>query len=178
MISFIGITGSGKSTQAEILGKRLGCPVISTGKVLRTRLEGDLAKEVADGKLIDDQVTINLLEEELKKAGADKKEVILDGSPRSLDQARWLISRFKSGEFKFTAFIHLNASERVVRRRLLARGRYDDTNSSIAKRFDEYHKKVEPVLNYIKEQGYKVLEIDGEDSVEQDAEAIARVLGV
>src|SRR3989344_2671870 len=136
MISFIGITGSGKSTQAEILGKRLGCPVISTGK------------EAADGKLIDDQVTINLLEEELKKAGADKKEVILDGSPRSLDQARWLISRFKSGEFKFTAFIHLNASERVVRQRLLARGRYDDTNSSIAKRFDEYHKKVEPVLNY------------------------------
>ena len=178
VIAFIGITGSGKTTQAKILGKRLGCPVISTGTVLRTRLEGDLAKEVAQGKVINDKVTIPLLEKELKKAGADKKEMVLDGSPRSLDQAKWLISKFQSGEFMFTAFIHLRASEAVVRARLLARGRYDDTDQSIAKRFDEYHDKVEPVLNYLKSQGYQISEIDGEDSVEQDAEAIAEALGV
>ena len=178
MIAFIGITGSGKTTQAEIIGKRLGCPVISTGTVLRTQLKGKLAKEVADGKVISDEVTIPLLEQELKKVGVDQKEVILDGSPRSLDQAKWLISKFRSGEFMFTAFIHLRASEAVVKKRLLARGRYDDTEKSISKRFNEYHKKVEPVLSYLREQGYSVLEIDGDDSISKDTAAITKALGI
>jgi len=92
VIVLIGKPGSGKGTQAEPLAKALGIPFVSTGKLMReeikkgTPLGKSIAADVAAGKLVDNKITAMLLKRRLNKADA-KDGIIIDGSPRDLEQA-------------------------------------------------------------------------------------------
>lgn len=178
MIIITGIAGSGKTTQGQILANRLGCPWFSTGQMLRDNMhDPKVVKQMLEGEVIDDSVLLPLLKKEFKKLGADKNEFILDGSPRTLYQARWLADLAEKQEIFITAVIHLKASKDVVRQRLLARGRPDDKESAIAERFSEYDKAILPILGYLGQKGYKVLEINGNEPIKDDAVAIEQALG-
>ncbi len=128
--------------------------------------------------MVGDDELLPLLDVELKRLGADKNELILDGSPRSMYQAEWLVKKAKAGELFITGVIHLKASKDVVKTRLMSRGRPDDTEPAIAERFAEYDKTILPILDYLQEQGYKVYNIDGEGPVEQDAKLIENALNL
>ncbi len=92
VIVLIGKPGSGKGTQAEPLAKALGIPFVSTGKLMReeikkgTPLGKSIAADVAAGKLVDNKITALLLKRRLNKPDA-KDGIIIDGSPRDLEQA-------------------------------------------------------------------------------------------
>jgi adenylate kinase len=101
-------------------------------------------------------------------------EFILDGFPRTLDQAEWLYAQHKAGLLKITCVLHLEASEEVVKERLLGRGRQDDTEEVISKRFKEYHAVTLPILHDLESKGVKVKHINGErdqDAVHADVMA-------
>ncbi|OGL35420.1 hypothetical protein A3F65_01585 [Candidatus Saccharibacteria bacterium RIFCSPHIGHO2_12_FULL_47_16b] len=179
MIVLFGIAGSGKGTQAEILAKRLNCPIVTTGDILRKNQANPAVKAATEaGKLVPDEITLSLLEQELSSIGADGNEFILDGSPRTLTQAKWLAERIKNGQIRLTAIIHIKLSKDEALKRLKLRARHDDTEASIQGRFNFYQNSVIPALNYMKAQGYKVIEIDGEQSVESVAAKIDKALGL
>jgi adenylate kinase len=95
IIVLIGKPGSGKGTQADPLAKALGIPFVSTGKLMRaeikkgTRLGKTIAADVATGRLVDNAVTALLLRRRLAKPDTHQG-LIIDGSPRDLEQALML----------------------------------------------------------------------------------------
>ena len=177
MIVLFGIAGSGKGTQAEIIAKRLNCPVVTTGDILRKNHDNPAVRQATEaGRLVEDNITLSLLEAELERIGKDN-EFILDGSPRTLAQAKWLDEKIKNGQVKLSAIIHIKLSKEEALKRLRLRARHDDTEESIQKRFGFYQDSVMPALNYLAKQGCRVIEIDGNQSVEQVAADIEEALG-
>src|SRR5258708_1934894 len=131
MIILFGAIGSGKTEQGERLAKRLNCPRVSTSQLLRREADPKHLQQIAEGNLVSDQDILDLLGPELGKIGADKNEFILDGSPRSIPQAEWLVDQIKSGQVKFTAIIYLKVPVDMVIERLMKRGRADDKEGII-----------------------------------------------
>mgnify|MGYP000182657278 CR=1 FL=1 len=162
MIIIIGIAGAGKSTQGKMLAERLGIPWLSIGQLLREKLGDRYAKQLLAGEMIADSELLPLLDQELKKLGADRQELVLDGSPRTMGQAEWLADQVKAGRISLTAVIHLIVSTDKVHDRLIKRGRPDDNEAAIARRFKEYENSSLPILSYLSQQGFKVYEISGE----------------
>lgn len=175
MIVLFGAIGSGKTEQGKRLAKHLNCPQISTSQLLRANSDPHHLQQIAEGTLVSDKDVLALLEPELKKVDANKNEFILDGSPRSTIQAKWIVNKIETGEIKFTAIIYLKVPAQTVIERLIKRGRVDDKEDIIRHRLEEYEKITTPVLGYLEEQGYKVDEVDGSpppDQVEQNIKDI------
>lgn len=178
MIIIFGTIGSGKTEQGERLARRLNCPRVSSSQLLRASSDRLILKQIAEGTLVGDQSVMDLLEAEFKKIGADKKEFILDGFPRSVAQAQWLASKIKAGVVKFTAIIYLQVPEKEIMDRLLKRGREDDKEDIIRHRLNEYDKNTQPVLDYLRQAGYQIEEVDGSSPPDEVEKNISRVLGV
>ncbi len=167
MIVLIGRAGTGKSTQGQRIAKDLNCEWVSVGNVLRAHMSGEYAKQMLKGKVLNDDQVLPLLDAEIKRMKADKNEFILDGSPRTMSQAKWWVGKIKKGEVKATAVIHLDASEEVSMKRLLARGREDDTKEAIEQRFAEYRKVILPILKYLEDEHLPVFHICADQTPEQ-----------
>ena len=179
MIILLGLAGSGKSTQGQLLAAHLHCPWISTGNLLREfNMDSAIQKQMLQGEIIDDETTLSVLEKELVRLDAFANECILDGTPRTLYQAEWLIKKEHSKELKITALVHLQASVDTAKMRLLARHRPDDTEPAIAERFAEYENTVKPIIEYMKQAGVTVYKVDADRKPETVAADIITKLGI
>ncbi len=165
MIIFTGVAGSGKSLQGKLLADQEGLPWLSTGEFLRMLISGERRKDMLAGKLLDDQEIIALVQRIFNVIDT-KSEFVLDGFPRTVQQADWLLNQSKHGQLHITAVIHLKASEEAVRKRLLSRGRQDDTDSAIKERFKEYSQSILPILEHFRLAEIPVFDINGEQDVE------------
>lgn len=159
MIVLMGVAGSGKSLQGQMLVKELGYQWISTGEIFRANLSEERQKELLTGKLLEDDEVIGLVDQVLKQLNSSEKTV-LDGFPRTIIQAQWLVQQFQSGRFKLEAVFDLLASKDVVKQRLLARGRADDNKEVIKERFNEYETKTIPIVAFFRSNNIKVYDID------------------
>lgn len=175
MIIFMGVAGSGKSLQGRMLADALSLPWLSTGEFLRMLISGEKRKDMLSGKLLDDQEIIALVQKIFAVVDT-RQEFILDGFPRTAQQADWLLNQRQHGQLDITAVIHLTASEDVVRSRLLDRGRQDDHQEAISERFNEYAQEILPILEQFKGAGVAVYDINGEQSVEAVQADIRKVL--
>lgn len=171
MIILMGVAGAGKSMQGKILADEHGYAWISTGEILRVLVTGKRRHEMLEGKLLSDEEMINLMDKVLELIDT-KQEFVLDGFPRTVPQADWLMEQVHKGRFGLTAVIHLAASESVVRQRLLQRGRQDDTEDAIAKRFSEYHAVTLPIIDHFKKEGANVCDIDASQQARAVHDAI------
>lgn len=177
MIIFMGVAGTGKSTQGRKIADELGLPWVSTGEFLRMLISGERRKDMLKGELLGDQEIISLVRKIFGVVDTDH-EFVLDGFPRTVAQADWLLSQVKHGQLKMTGVIHLTASEEGVKSRLLARGRQDDTEEAIDERFREYEQQALPIIEDFKKAGVPVFDIDAEQSVEQVHDDIAKALNI
>lgn len=168
-IILIGIQGSGKSTQGNLLTKKLGIPYLSTGHIFRELAKertplGRYIKETMNaGYLIPDEKVLEIVSDYLNRPEY-KKGYILDGFPRTSKQAE----SFTNGIDKV---IYLEVSDKEALWRLSYRGdeeggREDDTLKAIRKRIELFHKFTEPVLDYYRAKK-KLVTINGEQSIEK-----------
>jgi len=161
VIIITGVAGSGKSTEGQRLAKELGYEWISIGQMLRDHITDERRQDMLEGKMLDDREVIAILQDEMAKLALDK-EFLLDGFPRTAFQADWLLSEHQEQHVKIRAVIHLRASQTVVKKRLLERGRPDDTEAAIQARFEEYEQAILPVLNRFKAADVPVYDINAE----------------
>lgn len=171
MIILMGVAGAGKSMQGRILADEHGYAWISTGEILRVLVTGKRRQEMLEGKLLSDDEVINMVDKVFELIDTEQ-EFVLDGFPRTIKQADWLLAQVHDKRFKLSAVVHLAASEDVVRARLLERGRQDDTDDAIAKRFAEYHNETLPILEHFRKEGAKVCDIDAAQDVRAVHDAI------
>lgn len=166
-IILIGIQGSGKSTQGNLLSEKLGVPYLSTGHIFRkiakehTPMGLQIKVVMNAGLLISDTKTLKIVSEYLSRPEY-KEGYILDGFPRTLGQ----VKAFKNG---IDRVVYLKISDKEALWRISGRNgevREDETLMAVRKRIDSFHKFTEPVLEYYKKKG-NLIEIDGEQPVEK-----------
>lgn len=175
MILLMGVAGAGKSLQGRLLADEYGYAWISTGEVLRVLITGKRRQEMLEGKLLNDQEMVGVMDRVLELIDTTE-EFVLDGFPRTVTQAEWLLNQTKLGRFRLTAIFHMSASEEVVRKRLSKRGRQDDTDDAIDRRFEEYAAVTLPILDHFKGQDIHVYDIDAVKSPNEVHEAIVQSL--
>lgn len=160
MIILMGIAGAGKGTQAKMLVDRDNYSVVATGDTFRKYATEEQRSRMLEGFLLRDDDIFEMLSKAFE-AVADLERCILDGAPRSIPQADWLLRQQADGRFNIKAVVHIAVDEDIVRRRLVGRGRSDDTDNGISKRFEEYRNNTLPILKHLKDRGIKVFEVDG-----------------
>lgn len=175
MILIMGIAGSGKGTQSKLLADKHGYHLITMGDVLRQSASDEQRKKMEAGILLDDQEIIQIIDKFLAALPQDE-EVLLDGFPRTLPQAEWLVKEAESGRFDLRTAIHLVASREAVKERLIGRARTDDVEHAIEQRFDEYEKSTAPILNWLREHNVEVYDVNAERSIEAVQQDIANHL--
>lgn len=191
-----GPPGSGKGTQAKLLRQSLAVPHISTGDMLRERMEhlDELGSQVAEmlrsGGLVPDE-TVNAMVEDRIAQPDCAKGFILDGYPRTVNQAAILSGLLESHDVAAT-LVYLKVDYNVIMARLAGRRqcpacgtlyshsagaptgpdvcdhdrvqlviREDDRQEVVAERLKAYHRQTAPVLEYFKSAGVPVWEVDG-----------------
>ncbi len=161
MIVLMGVAGAGKSMQGRLFADEHGYAWISTGELFRVLVTGERRQQMLEGKLLSDGEVIAMVQKSLNLINPDQ-EFLLDGFPRTIVQANWLLEEIKSGRLKMTAVFNLVASDDVVKRRLMNRGRQDDTEQSIELRFKEYKTLTEPIIDLFHKAGVIVYDVNAD----------------
>lgn len=178
-IIFIGNSGCGKGTQANLVEKKfkdLGEKVfhLEIGDEFRdllnmTTYTANLAREVSEqGRLQPEFLAIKMWADLFNLYYSPEKNVIIDGSPRKLEEAKILHEALKFYEIKNAVVIYVKISRDVAEERMISRGRKDDTKSKIKGRLDWFETDVIKSIEFYRDHRfYNFVEIDGEQSIEK-----------
>ena len=156
-VVLLGPPGAGKGTQAQKLAEKLGVPQISTGDLFRKNIGdgtplGREAKRYLDaGDLVPSSLTNALVEDRIDQPDA-ADGFLLDGYPRSVEQAQALHDMLEARNTKLDAVLELQVSEDELLARLKDRGRADDTEEVIHNRMTVYRDETEPLLEYYRDE--------------------------
>ncbi len=166
MIIFFGPAGAGKSVQGQILAARHNWRWLSTGQLLRDTHNVTLLEQMQTGALVDPAMVSDIMGQALVRA-KDIEHVILDGFPRELSQAEWLIASQPTHQRSIGVVVVLEVPKAEIIRRLQLRGRADDTPEAIEERLQIYRREMYPILSYLTEKSVHVAHIDGTGTVGQ-----------
>jgi adenylate kinase len=163
-IVLLGKQGSGKGTQGERLAAQFGMRHLSTGEMFRDSAEvgiaaGLEAKAYMDrGELVPDELVVKVVEERFQNPGEVEPGFVLDGFPRTSQQARELDRIL--GTNPLDLVIDLEVPTEVVVERMRARGRDDDTEESIRRRLALYDTETKPLIDFYRERSL-LIPVDG-----------------
>jgi adenylate kinase len=201
IIVIIGAPGAGKGTQSRLLSEKYGYPQISTGDILREMARADtptgrkIKETMAAGRLVSDEILAEVIRARTSQPDCDNG-YILDGYPRTLDQAR-LLEELASKQGKQIRLARIVVSKDVLFKRLTGRRacpncgeiynihfrppkadevcdldgatlvqRADDQPEPVSRRFEEYNRSTAPLIDYYRQSG-RLIEIDGEMPVNE-----------
>ena len=171
-----GKPGAGKGTQAAFLKDKYNLVHISTGDIFRYNIKnetklGKLAQSYMDkGDLVPDEVTIQMLQEEVEK-NPNAEGFIFDGFPRTIAQAEALDAFLTSKGMRIHGTLALEADDEVLIKRLVERGKVsgrtdDQDEEKIRNRFTEYNEKTAPLIAFYQAQG-KYHAVNGIGTIEE-----------
>jgi len=183
-VVFLGPPGAGKGTQAVLVAQHLSVPHISTGDIFRANVSqgtplGLEAQRYMDaGDLVPDSVTNAMVRDRLR-AGDTGDGFLLDGYPRTTEQADFLAQVLAESGRALDVVLALDVSDEVVVPRLLTRSvqdaRVDDTEDVIRHRMNVYRAQTAPLVDYYRGQSL-LRTVDGEGSVDDVTGRILAVL--
>ena len=185
-IILFGPPGAGKGTQAKYLVKKLNGLQVSTGNILRDEIKNNtevgkiITNDMRDGKFISDEI-VNKLIEKIISDPNNRENLIFDGYPRSLSQAKNLESLLDNTNQKINFVFFLNVEKEIIIKRIEKRKiiekRSDDDLKTILKRYDKYMNTTRPVLDfYSKKTNFH--EIDGAQEIDQITRKINTFINV
>ncbi len=185
-IILFGPPGAGKGTQAKHLVKKLNCFQISTGDLLRNEIKNDseigrrIINDMNEGKFVSDEI-VNELIKDIIFNPLNKNNLIFDGYPRSISQAKNLDFLLNESNQKIDFIFFLNVKKDIIVKRIEKRkileNRSDDDLNTILKRYDTYMETTKPVLEYYsKKPNFK--EIDGSQEIDQITSKIDTFINV
>lgn len=164
MIIFFGPAGAGKSVQGQILAARQGWRWLSAGQILRDTHDAEITKIMHEGQLVPHELITRIMGESINKAG-DIDQIILDGFPREMPQAEWLVNSKTDHGRDIALVVVLEVPREELLRRLAIRGRVDDTPEAIDQRLAIYRKEMYPILSLFSQEHIPVVHIDGVGNV-------------
>jgi adenylate kinase len=185
-IILFGPPGAGKGTQAKFLIKRLNGFQISTGDMLRSEINKNsemgkmIINDMNDGNFVSDEIVNKLIKDFLINS-KKTDNLIFDGYPRSLSQAKNLDTLLKKSQLNIDFIFFLNVNKdtiikRIEKRKILENRTDDDTNT-IIKRYDTYMETTRPVLDYYSKNP-NFHEIDGTMEIDKITAKIDAFLNV
>jgi adenylate kinase len=175
----IGVSGGGKGTQSARIAERLAkdggkAVYVQTGFELREFIQGPsatakLAKDYFDkGLLIPEFLAVYLWAAKLIREFSGSEHVVIDGTPRKLEEAALLHSVFGFYKREKPYVIYLKVGKDTAAKRLAGRGRSDDGEAQIKERLSWFEANVLPAVEfYRRHPDYRFIEIDGEKSVDE-----------
>jgi adenylate kinase len=184
ILVFLGPPGVGKGTQAAKLAADLKLPHISTGDIFRDHLKrgtelGKKAREFMDaGKLVPDKLVVDLVADRTGNADCDSG-YILDGFPRTVNQAEELDRALTERVEGVSAVLCFDAPRQVVIDRIAGRarkeGRADDTPETVKKRLEEYDAQTGPLVPYYRDHGV-LHEFDAQGAIDEIYRQVRKVV--
>lgn len=171
MILFFGPAGAGKSVQGQMLANKMGWEWISSGQLLRASTDPEIVAILQAGNLVPLEKFGQLFAEAIKQ-NSDKAHVILDGFPRKVEQAQWLVDHKMELDRDLEIAIVIDIPRDELVKRMMLRGRADDTEEAIAKRLAIYQSEIDPILAYLTDKNVPIIHIDGVGEVEQIHERV------
>ncbi len=174
-IILFGPPGAGKGTQAKYLVEKFKLFHVSTGDLLRNEIKkkSDIGKKIVnemnDGKFVSDDI-VNELIKDIVLDPQKKENLIFDGYPRSISQAKNLDLLLSGSEQKIDLVIFLNVNKdtlikRIEKRKIIEK-RSDDNLETLANRYDTYMDTTRPVLDYYSKKP-NFHEVDGTLKIDQ-----------
>lgn len=183
-IVFLGISGSGKGTQAARLLRALPRSVdLSTGKAFRrfakqSRLVGRFVKRIIErGHLMPYWAPAYVWLNEFFETLRGDETIIFDGAPRLTAEARMIDDFMRDVGRPLPVAVYVALHEREAMRRLMTRGRNDDTPSAIRRRFAWFRKHVRPVISYYRRRG-RLITVNGDQPVDAVWRELRLKLGI
>jgi adenylate kinase len=178
-VVLLGPPGAGKGTQAQKLSEKLGIPQISTGELFRhnisagTKLGLEARRYLDAGDLVPSSLTNALVEDRINQPDA-ADGFILDGFPRSVEQAEALRNMLEARGTKVDAVVEFRVDEDELLKRLKDRGRADDTDEVIHNRMNVYRDETAPLLEYYQDE---LKTVDAVGTVDEVFARALRALG-
>lgn len=174
LILILGAPGAGKGTQAKMIAEYLGVRAISTGAIFRENIKAETElgtranAYISKGEFVPDSVTNPMVTTRLDAPDV-AEGCLLDGYPRTLEQAHYLRDALVTKGKDVDLVIEICTNEEEVIQRLLKRAeiehRADDTEEVIRHRMDVYRKMTEPMATYYADQD-KLVQVDGMGTIE------------
>lgn len=170
MIVMMGGQGVGKGTFSKMLCAHHNFNYIETGAILRALPpESEIAKTIARGELVPDEKLFKLMESKI----TDDCDVILDGFPRDIAQAQWLVKNYAD---KFNIHVlYLNVPEDIMMARINKRireggGRADDADAAaVRRRLDTFRNKTMPAIKWLsKAPGIYFSDLDSTGNIDDN----------
>jgi adenylate kinase len=174
----IGPPGSGKGTQAALIARRFGVPVVSTGELLRRLMAehpggSPEIEAIRSGAMVSDDMANLLIDESLSESN---RGFCLDGYPRTVGQAVHLSTVAEDNGWSLDAAVVLQLDGATIAKRLSLRGRLDDDQSVVERRLRLYCEQTIPVISYYREAG-QLCVVDADGSVGEVHDRVCKALG-